>query len=79
VVVGAGTVPVVAALETNFYGLQVAQGQTFAGKVTLTVPPDYDSSIDELRIRIAANRGGRYRRRCDEDPQGNHLPQAASA
>jgi len=57
VVVGAGTVPVVAALETNFYGLQVAQGQTFAGKVTLTVPPDYDSSIDELRIRIAANRG----------------------
>ena len=52
------TVPAVAALETNFYGLQVVTGQTFAGKFTWNVPQDYDESADALDILVACNMAG---------------------
>ena len=52
------TVPAVAALETNFYGLSVVTGQTFMGKFTWVVPQDYDEDADELRILVAANMAG---------------------
>ena len=52
------TVPAIAALETNFNGLQIVQGQTALGCIKWIVPDDYDSSIDEFRIRVAANRNG---------------------
>jgi hypothetical protein len=54
----AATVPAVAALETNFYGLSVVTGQTFAGKFSWVVPGDYDEAADELRIRVACNMAG---------------------
>jgi hypothetical protein len=54
----ATTVPAVTALESNFYGLSVATGQTFAGKFTWVVPADYDAAADELRIRVACHMAG---------------------
>ena len=57
-VLAAATVPAVAALETNFDGLSVVTGQTFMGEFQWVVPQDYDSSIDELRIRVACNMSG---------------------
>lgn len=57
-VLTAATVPAVAALDTNFYGLSVVTGQTFMGKFDWTVPQDYDASADELRILVACNMAG---------------------
>jgi hypothetical protein len=57
-VLTAATVPAIAALETNFYGLSVAANQTHLGRIDWTVPQDYDGSADELRIRVACNMAG---------------------
>lgn len=57
-VLTASTVPAVAALETNFYGLSVVANQTLMGKFSWVVPPDYDASADELRIRVSCNMAG---------------------
>lgn len=54
----AATVPAVVALETNFYGLSVVANQTHMARFAWTVPQDYDSSADELRIRVACNMAG---------------------
>jgi hypothetical protein len=52
------TVPAVAALETNFNGLQTVTGQTFMGKFTWVVPQDYDEDSDNLDILVACNMAG---------------------
>lgn len=52
----AATVPALLALETNFYGLNVAAGQTHVGLINWAVPEDYDDSADELRVRLLCNR-----------------------
>jgi hypothetical protein len=59
-VLTAGTVPSVTAMDTNshYYGLQVASGQTFGGMWSWMVPPDYDAAADELRILVACNMAG---------------------
>jgi hypothetical protein len=57
-VLTASTVPAVAALETNFYGLSVVTGQTFMGKFSWTIPQDYDETADELRILVTCNMAG---------------------
>jgi len=57
-VLSGATVPVIAALETNFYGLQTATGQTFMGKFTWVVPQDYDEAIDNFDVLVACNMAG---------------------
>jgi hypothetical protein len=57
-VLTAATVPAVAALESNFYGLSVVTGQTFMGKFTWVVPQDYDESIDNFDVLVACNMAG---------------------
>ena len=52
----AATVPANVALETNFYGLNVAAGQTHVGLIQWAVPDDYDNSADEVRLRLLCNR-----------------------
>jgi hypothetical protein len=52
------TGPLVAALETNFIGLQAAASTTFMGRFNWTVPDDYDDAADYLRIRIACDMAG---------------------
>jgi hypothetical protein len=57
-VLSGATVPVIAALENNFYGLQTATGQTFMGKFTWVVPQDYDEDIDNFDVLVACNMAG---------------------
>lgn len=57
-VLDTSTVPAVAALEANFYGLSVVTGQTFMGKFTWCVPQDYDESADNFDILVACNMAG---------------------
>ena len=52
------TVPAVAQLENNFYGLSVVTGQTFMGKFTWVVPQDYDEDIDNFDVLVACNMAG---------------------
>jgi hypothetical protein len=52
------TGPLIAVLEPNFIGIQVAASTTFAGRFDWVVPADYDQSADELRIRVAATMNG---------------------
>jgi hypothetical protein len=47
-----GSTPPMAALETNGYGVAVANNTTFAGCLNFVIPQDYDESDDELKIRI---------------------------
>ena len=54
----AGTVPTRASLETNFEGIQHANGETDLGSLQFVVPRDYDESCDELKIRFLAQSGG---------------------
>lgn len=52
------TGPLVAALETNALGVQVAAGTTAAGSFNFIVPKDYDKTADELRINVLCNSAG---------------------
>jgi hypothetical protein len=52
------TVPAVAALESNFYGLSVVTGQTFMGKFSWVIPQDYDEDIDSFNVLVACNMAG---------------------
>ena len=58
------TVPAVAALEANFYGLQVVTGQTFMGKFTWVVPADYDEGVDFFEVLVACNMAGNTNSGC---------------
>ena len=54
----ASTAPTMAALETSFYGVQSASSTTDLGSLAFTVPEDYDSDSDELRLRFLCNSAG---------------------
>lgn len=46
------TAPPIAALETNFYGVQPAASTTFDGAFNFIVPADYNQSVDILTVAI---------------------------
>jgi hypothetical protein len=54
----ASTEPSREALETNFDGIVVSNGQTDLGSLTFQIPRDYDESVDKLDIRFLANSAG---------------------
>ena len=53
-----GTAPLIAALETNALGVQVAAGATAAGSFTFRVPEDYDPVSDLLAVHVAGVSAG---------------------
>jgi hypothetical protein len=57
-VLTATTVPAIAPLEANFYGLSVVASANTCGVLKWAVPDDYDDSADELRLRILCNMAG---------------------
>lgn len=54
----AGTSPPIAALETNFIGIQWAAGNAAKVLLNFTVPVDYDQTTDVLNIHLLANSAG---------------------
>jgi hypothetical protein len=83
------TVPDVKALETSFYGLEVAANETDLGTLMLVVPRDYDADVDKMRVRFLCNSAGTtdaptitaavYRKRAGAALSSDLAPAASAA
>lgn len=54
----AATNPLIAALETNFIGLQWASSDSTKAQLNFTVPLDYDENSDTITLAILVNSAG---------------------